>query len=101
MSLDITILEQEITVIINEDETITATIEDTYSSPIGMMIYRGEWDASGGVLPTPAPRMGYVYRLNPGGEVPYLGGTVSLQTGTLIMALINSPGQNMVNYTPW
>lgn len=69
----------------------------------GALIYRGEWDASGGVLPTDSNGIlkGYLYRINPGGDVPYLGGTVSLEDGTMIMALVDSPGQNMANYTYW
>lgn len=100
--MNIDALQQDIYIITNADDVVVVTTNSNEVGVVsGTMIYKGIWDASGGVLPTPAPLKGYVYRLNPGGTVPYLGGDVDLPTGTLIMALVNSPGQNMVNYTTW
>ena len=101
MSIDVNVLQQDIYVITYDNEVVVTTnINDIGSLYVpGTMIYISQWDASGGVLPTPAPSKGHVFRISSGGQVPYLGGTVSLETGTMIMALIDSPGQNMVNYT--
>jgi hypothetical protein len=72
------------------------------SSGGGAMIFLGNWDASSNTFPSvtgsgPAGAIlkGNTWRISVAGAP----GSLSLEPGTLIMALIDAPGQTLANWT--
>jgi hypothetical protein len=104
MSLNVTILEQDIFVNI-QDETINVTLQNNGSvievptvSNTGAWIVKGDWDASTNTFPPGTVLKGYQYlntadsttlRMPDGGIIP---------KGTIIVARVDNPGQTVTNW---
>ena len=77
---------------VNKKGTVTDLID--YLGSLGVVIFKGNWDASSNVFPSVSVFKGNLWRISVAG---ILGG-VEVSPGAKIMALVDSPGQTLTNW---